>query len=534
MSNLDIQSRLVFFLLYFVIVVAFGLVLFFVLRSPYATIIIAIACLLLLLAGLRIAFFAGTSDNKLRLKVVSASTVILFGALQLQSTVLTLAKPLIELIAREINLPLPDTVFESNSPMDYALSALIVLCWVIICVFVLRNVGVSPMGRPPKTDLSDILTEPTTSKRIRALKTNLRNKLDILNTQTQWSDTNYVPLEAEVQILDGKTARRKIVDLLRAIRVNPKTGLFVVLGEPGTGKSVALRTLASELLARSRTRDRIPIYVNLREWKSETIWTLDKKPSIQEFHQFVFNNLLQEMDLPSRAFLRKHFDILLEKGFLFFIFDSFDEIPAVLDHDEDSWIIAELSNCISSYVLNSRGVIASRLFRQPKLSHRERTVLEIQPFSDDRIVRAIRNASNEPQKLIRVILSERIDLGVVARNPFLLHLIIFHFNEINKPPDSQASMFCTFVDSNLDSAKRAFGLIPQSREEVYETCEDISSAMFENSKVGWKCRKWSSATVYVSITFLSFSAFSLPPALVELHLHQAPFRSHTAALMSTF
>jgi hypothetical protein len=205
---------------------------------------------------------------------------------------------------------------------------------------------------------------------------------------------------------------------------------------------------------------------------------------VRDFHDFVYHNLLQDVDLPSQAFLKDNFESLLESGYFFFIFDSFDEIPAVLDHDENSWIIAELSNCISSYVLSSRGVIASRLFRQPKLNHRQRTVLEIQPFSDDRIVEAIRIAANEPEKLIRIVLNERSDLGSVARNPFLLHLVIFHFNETGQAPTSQAAMFQTFIDSNVDFAKRTLGIKDHSRQEIYSTCEDISAAMFDKVQGG--------------------------------------------------
>jgi hypothetical protein len=483
MPTLDFPRRLIFFLLYALVVVSFGLVLFFLFNSKYATAAISIACLILLLTGLRIAVFGGTTDNKVRLKIASASTLLLFAALQLKSTALTLATPFLEKAAQEFQIPFDSSTFDASGPLDYCLAFAIIIGWVIICYFMLRNLGVSPMGRPPEV-LSEVLAEPTTKKRVQSLKANLRNKLEIINTQTQWSDANYVPLEAEVQILEGKTARRRVVDLLRAIRINPSTGLFIVLGEPGTGKSVALRTLAADLLGNSGAKDRIPIYINLKEWKTDKTWTPENKPTVADFHEFVFQNLLQEMDLPSQAFLKKNFDILLEKGFLFFIFDSFDEIPAVLDHDEDSWIINELSNCISSYMLSSRGVIASRLFRQPKLSHRKRTVLEIQPFSDDRIIKAVKIAANEPDRLIRIILNERVDLGTIARNPFLLHLIIFHFNEVNSAPPSQAAMFQTFINSNIESARRTLGMRDHSNEEIYQTCEDISSTMFEKPRGG--------------------------------------------------
>jgi predicted NACHT family NTPase len=41
----------------------------------------------------------------------------------------------------------------------------------------------------------------------------------------------------------------------------------LILGDPGAGKSTSLRKLAKELLKELPATRRIPIYVNLKEWK---------------------------------------------------------------------------------------------------------------------------------------------------------------------------------------------------------------------------------------------------------------------------
>jgi uncharacterized protein YhhL (DUF1145 family) len=247
MPTLDLQSRVVFFLLYAALVVAFGVFLFFEFESRYATAVITVGCLFLLMSGLRIALFGGTSDNKVRLSIVSASTIILFAALQAKSTVLTLSKPFLEAAATKLNIPFSASTFDVDNSFDF-FSFTIVVAWTTIAVFLLRNIGVSAMGHPQETPVPAILKEPNANDRIRTLKSNLRNRLQLINSQTQWSDANYVPLEAEVQILEGKSTARRVVDLLKAIRINPQTSLFVILGEPGTGKSVALRTKTFRLL----------------------------------------------------------------------------------------------------------------------------------------------------------------------------------------------------------------------------------------------------------------------------------------------
>jgi predicted NACHT family NTPase len=292
-----------------------------------------------------------------------------------------------------------------------------------------------------------------------------------------------------VQVLEGRAARRRNVDLLRALRSDQRSRIFVVLGDPGTGKSVAMRKLARDLLAESSQSARIPIYVNLKEWRTEQPWTVESPPTVAEFYNFLFLNVLQTLDFNSQSFLQQNenFRLLFEAGYLFFVLDSFDEIPAVLDHDENSWLIESLSNCIATCVLGgirSRAVIASRLFRKPKIVSHERSAYEIRPFSDDRIVQAIHNAANQPDRLTKIVLSERRDLGVIARNPFLLHLIISHYNLTGQAPSAQAEMFETFFQSNIDLARRTFGFAGLSDAQIYAICEDISNTMFNRQNIG--------------------------------------------------
>lgn len=167
--------------------------------------------------------------------------------------------------------------------------------------------------------------------------------------------------------------------------------------------------------------------------------------------------------------------------------DSFDEIPAVLDHDEEFWLIELLSNAIVTCVLggkNSRAIIASRLFRKPKVSNQERSVYEIRPFSDDRMVHAINIAANEPNRLAQIILTERRDLGAIGRNPFLLQLIISHYNLTSRAPSAQAEMFETFFDSNIRLARSTFGFKELNKDQIYEICENIADTMFNRENIG--------------------------------------------------
>ena len=430
--------------------------------------------------GFQLARDTSVGDNQVRLKVIAFASAVLLPYLGFR-------KQLLQALS-DAGLPLSRLPSWGEGGLDIVSLAIIVAV-VIIAGLVLWSLQPRPAMGPPPDNIEDVLPKITNLDRLAILKTTLRGHLDQIDSATRWNDANYVPLEAEVQIIEGRSSRRKIVDLLTALRYDQKTRLFVVLGEPGTGKSVAMRKLVRDLLAESGRSARIPVYINLKEWRTENAWTVQSPPTPEEFYNFLFHNMLQALDFNSQSFLQENdnFQRLFAAGYFFFVLDSFDEIPAVLDQDENSWLIEALSNSIVTCALgglNSRAVISSRLFRKPKIISQHRSVFEIRPFSDDRIVRAIRNAANNAERLTKIVLTERPDLGAIARNPFLLHLIIGHYNQTESAPASQAEMFQTFFQSNLTLARRTFGFKQVSDGGIYAMCENISITMFKGADIG--------------------------------------------------
>jgi hypothetical protein len=67
-------------------------------------------------------------------------------------------------------------------------------------------------------------------------------ELDRYDREVNWSDRELSPLEAEVEIERTCRLRPQIApDLVEAIRQDRAARVFVVLGDPGSGKSVSLR-----------------------------------------------------------------------------------------------------------------------------------------------------------------------------------------------------------------------------------------------------------------------------------------------------
>ncbi|MCP4658753.1 MAG: hypothetical protein GY856_25355, partial [bacterium] len=144
-------------------------------------------------------------------------------------------------------------------------------------------------------------------------------QLDTYDVDLNWSDSDYATLEAEVE-MDRRGARRPRVvrDLVAAIRKDQTTRAFLVLGDPGSGKSVSLRRLCRELYGVVEETGIVPVYVNLREWNGPP------QPSDEDIAAFIKKYLKGWAGRAGTRFLNEWYDRMLDHGRFFFLLDSFD------------------------------------------------------------------------------------------------------------------------------------------------------------------------------------------------------------------
>ena len=102
-------------------------------------------------------------------------------------------------------------------------------------------------------------------------------------------------------------------------------------GEPGSGKSVALRTLLRELAevaARATNSESItlPIYIDLKDFRRQP----DQRIDAALLKSYITETLTASNDYNVRNLIDDEFEERLQSSGWIFLFDSFDEIPDIL------------------------------------------------------------------------------------------------------------------------------------------------------------------------------------------------------------
>jgi hypothetical protein len=374
--------------------------------------------------------------------------------------------------------------FIHQIPWDKA-PAVIVCVLIIIARFgniLLRDK--TGMGKHPDPIGKDI-PEPHFLERMKNVCDSLCDDIRIIDNKTNWSARNFVPLDAEVEVQTSNGKKKKITDLLKSIKKS-KSRLFLLLGDPGSGKSVSLRKLCLDLSKEVTITQKMPIYINLKEWHVERKWDENNKPSVHELNGFILESL-KSRDIVSSRFFDEHYHRLYESGRLYFVLDSFDEIPAVLDSEEKSELIRQLSEVFYKFLKGARnnksqGILSSRKFRKPTDEFQAETQLEIRPFSEKKIMKVLESIGISDKEAIKALFKERSDLIPVVRNPFMASLLADYLDKNHDQlPINQTDLFSKYIDNTLDSCKEKLQKVKLSKEQVIDGAIKIANNIFSNA-----------------------------------------------------
>jgi GTPase SAR1 family protein len=381
-----------------------------------------------------------------------------------------------------------NTLSDETSILVFIFAVIAVIAIVFINYFCFKD---ATAMREHPTPIDEDFPEKTYKERFISFCNFLSDDLTEIDKETNWNMENFTSLDAEVEVQSVSKISRKVTDLLNAIKIDRLSRVFLVLGDPGSGKSVSLRKLCRELLQESEKTGKVPLYINLREWEPQKKWTQETKPDDlhKELSQFIVNNLKARLYQKSNIdFIDQYFERMFDNGRFFIVLDSFDEIPAVMDVSENSLLIDNLSKGIYKYLTESkelRGILASRMFRRPSDKFNAETILEIRPFTENKVIETLKKSPYYDDKLVELIFKERQEFVPIARNPFTAALIYSYARKYkNNLPKNQAELYSSFIDQRLDGCRDRIQRKNLTKEQIIKCAIDIADTMMITETYG--------------------------------------------------
>ncbi len=344
----------------------------------------------------------------------------------------------------------------------------------------------------------------------------LLDEIKSLNLKSNWNDFNYTELEAEVEVsqfneLDGTNSKKLAVlfltfkemvikrlkpssknkvekSLIKAI-LKSKLNFFLVLGDPGSGKTVSLRKLfrilAKKCIDSKDKNTVVPIYVNLKNLNIEP-----SEISPDKIHSWIVEQICTGQHRDVNDFITNKFDQMLKDGHLFFLFDSFDEIPAIMRAKENDDIIWQYSSSINRFLKTHnkcKGVISSRHYRSPKGIIGQKIVIRSLPMK--KIKDALFKYLGTDRRLatdLWVTLNQNQNQNILAvvQNPFYLGLLAQYVKDKEAIPETNYALFEHFICQRATYDQERIRGFDFSTEELIKKASILSYAITKSSDVG--------------------------------------------------
>lgn len=356
-----------------------------------------------------------------------------------------------------------------------------------ILVFVIYYMYLNKKSRTEGKD--EILKQKNFAERSEMFCITLRQRLDEIDREASWNEDQFTSLEAEIEVVKRWKRKKKYGDLIKCLKRSYRHGTtYLVLGPPGSGKSVSLRKLCSGLLKGAKKLKKIPVYIDLKEWNED--WNINRMPGENDLTEFILKTLGMKADASTKSFLRKYFQIMHDDGRWYFIFDSFDEMPCLMGKKNCRELIDGISSLLYQFMTKrnkSGGVVASRLYKAPSSAMSAIATLRIQELRDTKIKTVLEKYTGN-KKAAKLLFGEREDLVSLCRSPFYLALLLNYISENGiELPRNQMELYHSFIDCRLKKCADMLESEELNEDEVHQAAKKLAVFMQETEGCGLEC-----------------------------------------------
>jgi predicted NACHT family NTPase len=288
----------------------------------------------------------------------------------------------------------------------------------------------------------------------------------VLKEMARGENLNFLTAHAALSRQDNKLTRNIVSTLLKS----PEP--LVLLGDPGSGKSVTLRQIGLKLadwMRRSRA-PLIPIYLPLNTFslsldKPEPVWRFIGETLHEQFGEALGSQVLGR------------FPQLLAAGQVVFLFDSMDEMPRA-DYGARFEVLKRFADKYSS---KNKFIFACR-----KLDYRERfesRKVIIDLFSRGQIKQFLKNMGLPDWKVLyKKLLDRKLGYRELAENPFFLKLIATYWQQKQTLPENQTVLFQEFSRFLLREYNKGVAELAYNNETVESLLAHVGFAMTAHFK----------------------------------------------------
>ncbi|MBE9036214.1 NACHT domain-containing protein [aff. Roholtiella sp. LEGE 12411] len=233
----------------------------------------------------------------------------------------------------------------------------------------------------------------------------LQQRPDAVDTPANWT------WETPEQVRQTLPSGTRVIDKFESLGFDCS---LLILGDPGSGKTITLLQLARELIepAKEDVRLPMPVVLNLSSWKRQR----------QTLNKWLIEELNNEYDVP-----REIGERWISKDKLLLLLDGLDEIREDIRID-----CVEALNRFRKKHKHTNIVVCSRIREYEDLNRRLRfsAAIRLLPLTQEDIHNYLDNLDSQKLATVREALRKNTDLRKLAESPLWLNIIILVYKSL--------------------------------------------------------------------------------------------------------